>query len=76
MIHIMAVAGLGRAAMAAPIMGDRAEVLAEEKQHLRVPIVRRQRPAMAEHDRLPRAPILIENTDAVLVIVGMFSSLC
>ena len=62
----MAVAGLGGAAMAAPVMGDHAEALAEEEQHLRVPIVRRERPAMAEYDRLTRAPILIENLDAVL----------
>src|SRR5260370_8259720 len=38
----------------------------EAEQHVRVPIVRRKRPAMAEHDGLPAAPILVENFGAVL----------
>ena len=37
-----------------------------EEHHLGVPIVRRERPAMAEHDRLALAPVLIEYLDAVL----------
>ena len=36
--------------MAAPVVGDHAEALAEEKQHLRIPIVGRQRPAVAKHE--------------------------
>ena len=40
MIHVMAAAGLGRPAMAAPVMRDHAIAVAEEEQHLRVPIVR------------------------------------
>ena len=44
-------------------MSDDAKTLAEKEQHLRVPIVRRQRPAMAEHDRLPASPILIIDLD-------------
>jgi hypothetical protein len=32
MIHIMAAAGLGGAPMAAPVVGDHAEALAEEEQ--------------------------------------------
>src|SRR6266481_2252787 len=66
MIHVMSAAGLGGAAVAAPVVGDHAEALAEEEQHLRVPIVGREGPAMAENDRLPCAPILIENLGAVL----------
>ena len=52
MIHIVAVGGLSRAAVTAAIMGDHAEALVEKKHHLRVPVVGRERPAMAEHDRL------------------------
>src|SRR5260221_5305702 len=66
MIHVMAAAGLGRAAVTAPVMGDHAKALAQEEEHLRVPIVRRKRPAMAKHDRLTRAPILVEDLCAVL----------
>ena len=53
MIHVMAVAGLAGTAVAAAVMGDDAIAVIEEEQHLRVPVVGRQRPAMAEHDRLP-----------------------
>src|SRR3984957_7603837 len=65
MIHVVAAADLGRPAMPAPVMRDDAIALTEEEQHLRVPIVRGERPAVAEHDRLAAAPILVENLDAV-----------
>src|SRR5205085_8504944 len=65
MIHVMAAARLGRAAMAPPVMGDDPEALAEKEEHLRVPIVGRERPAMAEHDGLTRTPVLVENIGAV-----------
>src|SRR4051812_18414036 len=65
MIHVMAAARLGRAAMAPPVMGDDTEALAEKEEHLSVPIVRRERPAMAEHDGLTRTPVLVENIGAV-----------
>src|SRR2546421_12957920 len=65
MIHVMAAARLGRAAMAPPVMGDDPEALAEKEEHLSVPIVRRERPAMAEHDGLTRTPVLVENIGAV-----------
>jgi hypothetical protein len=35
----MAVPGLGGAAMAAPVVGNHAEALVEEEQHLRIPII-------------------------------------
>ena len=38
----------------------------EEEQHLSVPIVGRQRPTVAEHDRLTFASVLVEDLDAVL----------
>ncbi len=52
--------------MAAAVMGDDAIAVLEEEQHLRVPVVGRQRPAVAEHDGLTRAPVLVEDLDAVL----------
>src|SRR5882762_4361304 len=65
MIHVMAAADLGGAAMAAPVMGYDAIAVLEEEQHLRVPIIGRQRPAMAEHDGLTFAPVLVEDLNAV-----------
>src|SRR5437660_12652383 len=65
MIHVMAAAVLGGAAMAAPVMGYDAIAVLEEEQHLRVPIIGRQRPAMAEHDGLTFAPVLVEDLNAV-----------
>src|SRR5262245_49406663 len=61
MIHVVAVGDLRRAAMAAAIMGDDAIAVSDEKQHLRVPIVSRQRPAVAEHDGLALPPIFVED---------------
>src|SRR5438132_7923194 len=61
----MAAAGLGGAAMAAPVMGYDAIAVLEEEQHLRVPIIGRQRPAVAEHDGLTFAPVLVEDLNAV-----------
>src|SRR5271163_4550343 len=54
MVHIVAVAGLGRATVATAVMGDNAIAMTEEEQHLRVPVIGRQWPAVAEHDRLGR----------------------
>src|SRR4029077_3155538 len=61
----VAAIGLGGAAMAAPIVRDDAIAVLEEEQHVRVPIIGRQRPAMAEHEGLPLAPVLVEDLDAV-----------
>src|SRR5262249_43823584 len=40
--------------------------LTKEEQHLSIPIVCRERPAVAKHDGLSLTPILVENFDAVL----------
>ena len=70
MVHVMTAIGLGRAAMAAPVMGDDPIALAAEEHELRIPVIRRQRPAMAEDDGLFAAafgsPILVENLGAIL----------
>ena len=51
--------------MAAAVMRYDAIAVLEEEQHLRVPVIGRQRPAMAEHDGLTFAPVLVENLNAV-----------
>src|SRR5260370_13007331 len=66
MVHIVAISGLSGATMATAVMGDHAIALMQEKQQLRVPIIGRQRPAMAEHNWLARTPVLVEDLRAVL----------
>src|ERR1700674_1299912 len=63
MIHVMAATGLGGAAMAAPVVGYDAIAMLEEEQHLRVPIIGRQRPAVAEDNGLSFAPVFIIDVD-------------
>ena len=63
MIHVMAVARLGGPAVASSVMGDDAIAVFEEEQHLRVPVIGRQRPAVAEYDGLSFAPIFIIDVD-------------
>ena len=63
MVHVVSAAGLSRAAMSAPISRNDAITFAEEKKHLRVPIIRRERPAVTEHNRLPAAPVFIIDVD-------------
>src|SRR5438477_12102098 len=62
-VHVVSAAGLSRATMSTPISCNDAETFAEEKKHLRVPIIRRERPAVAEHDRLSFAPVLVIDAD-------------
>src|SRR5437016_14461897 len=66
MIHVMAATGLGGTAMAAPVVSDDAIAVLEEEQHLRVPIIGRQRPTMTEDNGLSFAPVLEINLGAVL----------
>src|SRR6266498_4892991 len=68
MIHVMAATGLGGAAMAAPVVGYDAIAVLEEEQHLCVPVIGRQRPAVAEHDGLTFAPVLVVDLD----VFGIF----
>src|ERR1700730_5680646 len=58
-IHVVTVAHLSGAAMASAVMRYDAIAVLEEEQHLRVPVISRQRPAMAEHNGLTFAPVLI-----------------
>jgi hypothetical protein len=67
-VHLVAGVGLARAAVAATVMGDDPETLAQEEHHLVVPVVRAQRPTVVEHDRLGGlgTPVLVEDLGAVL----------
>src|SRR5882724_1312985 len=67
-IHVVTTAGLSRAAMSAPISCNDAETFAEEKKHLRVPIIRRERPSMTEDDRLAATPVLVIDVDVSFVL--------
>src|SRR5947207_6096059 len=62
-VHVVSAAGLSRATMSAPIRGNDAETFADEKKHLRVPVVGRERPAVAEDDGLSFAPVFIIDVD-------------
>src|SRR5436190_15358967 len=62
-VHVVSAAGLSRATMSTPISCNDAETFAEEKKHLRVPVVGRQRPAVAEDDGLSFAPVLVIDVD-------------
>src|SRR3954470_11028820 len=52
--------------MAAAIDTDRPVSALDEKQHLRVPVIGAQWPAMVEDDRPSVAPVLVENPASVL----------
>src|SRR3954451_18551216 len=62
-VHVVSAAGLRRATMSAPITCNDAETFAREKEHLRVPVICRQRPAVTEHNGLPAAPVFIIDVD-------------
>src|SRR6266436_3983413 len=59
MIHVMAATRLGGTSMSAPVVGYDAIAVLEDEQHLRVPIIGRQRPAVAKHNGLTFAPVLV-----------------
>src|SRR5213595_3373768 len=62
-VHVVSAAGLSRATMSAPISRNDAKAFADEKKHLRVPVVGRQRPAVTEDDGLSFAPVFIIDVD-------------
>src|SRR5713101_3149913 len=65
MIHVVTVPRLRGPAVAAAVMGYDAIAVTQEEQHLRIPVICRQRPPMAEHDGLTLAPVLVEDLNAV-----------
>ena len=64
-VHVVVVGDLRGPAVAAAVVRDDPVTRWQEEQHLVVPVVGRQRPAVAEHDRLARAPVLEEDVNAV-----------
>src|SRR5207249_12079943 len=62
-VHVVSAAGLSRATMSTPISCNDAETFAEEKKHLRIPVIGRQRPAVTEDDGLSFAPVLVIDVD-------------
>lgn len=65
-VHVVALGRLVRAAMATAVVGDHAEALLHQEQHLGVPGVGVERPAVREHHRTARTPVLVEDARAVL----------
>src|SRR6516162_9386236 len=51
--------------MAATVNADHAIAMLDEEQHLGVPVVGAERPAMMEDDRLAVTPVLVEDVSAV-----------
>ena len=62
-VHVVAVPGLARSAVAAAVVGDAAIAVGGQKDHLVFPGVGAQRPAVAEDDGLPAAPVLVVKVD-------------
>ena len=65
-VHLVAVPGLGRAPVPAAVVGDAPDPPGREEDHLRIPVVGAERPAVAEHDGLTLAPVLVVDLRAVL----------
>src|ERR1700688_1574096 len=64
-VHLVAIPSLGGAAVAAAVMRDDSMTVLAEKQHLPVPVVGAERPAVAEHDWLSCTPVLVVDLCAV-----------
>lgn len=64
-VHVVALGGVAGTPVPAPVVRDDPVTLLQEEQHLVVPVVGRQRPAVAEHDRLARSPVLVVDLGSV-----------
>src|SRR5208282_6848736 len=64
-VVIVAAAGLAGAAMTAPIVGDAARALRDQRSHLVLPHVGVRGPRMDKNYRRARAPVLLEQGGAV-----------
>ena len=65
-VHRVAVPGLTRTTVPTTIVGDQPETVRRHEQELRVPHVRVERPAVAEHHRATRPPVLVEDRRTVV----------
>ena len=64
-IDVVPFRSLARASVAAAIDADDPVAVLEEKQHLAIPVVRAEGPAVVEDDRLALAPVLVEDLNAI-----------
>ena len=66
-VHVVPVPDLAGTPVATSVVGNDPVAFAQEKQHLRVPIICAQWPAMMEENDLgiAWAPVLVENFNAV-----------
>ena len=64
-VHVVPLTDLRGAAMPAPVVGDDPVAVVQEEEHLGVPVVGRQWPAVAEHDGLSATPVLVEDLRAI-----------
>jgi hypothetical protein len=64
-VHFVAVPGLIRAAVAPPVMRDDSIAAPPEEQHLPIPVVRAEWPAMRKDNRLAFSPVLVLDVRAV-----------
>jgi hypothetical protein len=65
-VHLVAVPGLTGAAVAAAVVSDAAQAVGRQREHLRFPAVRVQRPSVAEHHGATGSPVLVEDAHAVV----------
>ncbi len=64
-IHIMTFRDLRRAAVPSAVMRDNTEPFLNEEDHLSVPIITAQGPAVVKNNWLARAPVLIKYFNAI-----------
>src|SRR5437879_13220255 len=64
-VRLIAGPRLGGGPVPSPVMRNDAIAMLPKEQHLRVPVVRGQRPTVREDDRLARSPILVVDLRAV-----------
>src|SRR5216683_5826021 len=64
-VHLVTFPRLGGTAVTSPVMRDDSIALLAEEQHLSVPVIRGERPAMTEHYGLALSPVLVVDVRTV-----------
>src|SRR3981081_1335737 len=64
-VHLVTVPRLGGTTVSSPVMRDDSIAALAQKQHLRIPIVGSEWPAMTEDYGLTLSPVLVENLRTV-----------
>src|SRR5579864_9287645 len=65
-IHVVAAISLRGAPVSAAVVGNDAIAIINEEQHMRLPIIGRERPAVTEDDWLPLSPVLVIDLRTIL----------